>query len=247
MAEASMWDPGITVLESDDPTTQETPWHRHEEGQVFLIERGLMTTDAGQGRWVMLPGRLGWVPPGVLHMGIGHGPVLAVELLIAPRHCARLPVEPRVYVCSVFLGALFNRIRETVADPDRTGHLLAVLLDELANARPEPLYLPMFQDPRLVRLARALLLDPGKRCDVAAWAAEAGMSRRTLARHVLAETGLTFGQWRNLARLLASLERLGAGESVTTVAFEVGYESVSAFIAGFRGHFGVTPGKYYRG
>jgi AraC-like DNA-binding protein len=26
----------------------------------------------------------------------------------------------------------------------------------------------------------------------------------------------------------------------------MGYESVSAFIAGFREHFGVTPGKYFR-
>jgi AraC-like DNA-binding protein len=32
---------------------------------------------------------------------------------------------------------------------------------------------------------------------------------------------------------------------VTTVALELGYDNVSAFIAMFRRTFGVTPGRYF--
>jgi AraC-like DNA-binding protein len=39
---------------------------------------------------------------------------------------------------------------------------------------------------------------------------------------------------------------LAAGEAVTNVALEVGYDSTSAFISAFRMTFGQTPGQYFR-
>ena len=46
-------------------------------------------------------------------------------------------------------------------------------------------------------------------------------------------------------RLLHALRLLAAGQSVTTVALEVGYDSPSAFIAMFRRSLGATPGGYF--
>jgi AraC-like DNA-binding protein len=56
---------------------------------------------------------------------------------------------------------------------------------------------------------------------------------------------VSFGRWRQQLRLLAALELLGAGESVTRVAFEVGYEDVSSFISAFKGAMGETPARYF--
>ncbi len=70
------------------------------------------------------------------------------------------------------------------------------------------------------------------------------MSERSLIRKFNAETGMTFRQWRRQARLLEALERLAAGDSVTAVAFAVGYDSISAFIVAFREVFGETPKRY---
>jgi methylphosphotriester-DNA--protein-cysteine methyltransferase len=42
------------------------------------------------------------------------------------------------------------------------------------------------------------------------------------------ETGMTFGQWRQQARLLRALELLATGEKVIDVALALGYESPSA-------------------
>ena len=56
---------------------------------------------------------------------------------------------------------------------------------------------------------------------------------------------MSFGKWRQQLRLLHALKLLASGESVTAVAFEVGYDSTSAFIAAFKTVLGKTPARYY--
>ncbi len=60
------------------------------------------------------------------------------------------------------------------------------------------------------------------------------------------ETGFTFTEWRQRARMLRALGMLAEGAAVTTVALDLGYSSISAFIALFRRTFGATPGDYMR-
>ncbi|MCH7794592.1 MAG: helix-turn-helix transcriptional regulator, partial [Proteobacteria bacterium] len=79
-----------------------------------------------------------------------------------------------------------------------------------------------------------------------AWARAAGASPRTLARLFAKETGLTFRAWRQRARLLHALVELAARKPVTSVAFEAGYDSPSAFIAAFKREFGTTPARYFQ-
>jgi AraC-like DNA-binding protein len=76
-------------------------------------------------------------------------------------------------------------------------------------------------------------------------AKHAGASARTLERLFRSETGLSFGAWRQRARLIRSLQLLADGESVTRTAIAVGYESTSAFVAAFRRTIGTTPGQYF--
>jgi AraC-like DNA-binding protein len=90
-----------------------------------------------------------------------------------------------------------------------------------------------------------VLADPADRRTLAAWARPAGASVRTLARLFTRETGMGFRGWRQQVRLLRALERLAAGEAVTTVALDLGYDSPSAFVAMFRRALGTTPGRYF--
>ncbi len=61
-----------------------------------------------------------------------------------------------------------------------------------------------------------------------------------------AEVGMTFGRWRQQARLFAAIEMLVEGKSVTEAAVSVGYDSVSAFIQMFRTMLGTTPQAYFQ-
>ena len=65
-------------------------------------------------------------------------------------------------------------------------------------------------------------------------------------RAFFAQVGMSFGRWRQQARLFAALEMLAQGESVTEAAVAVGYDSVSAFIEMFRKMLGTTPQMYFR-
>ncbi|MFN4091058.1 MAG: helix-turn-helix domain-containing protein, partial [Alphaproteobacteria bacterium] len=87
---------------------------------------------------------------------------------------------------------------------------------------------------------------PGDERGLDDWSRRAGASERTLARLFLAETGFTFGAWRQRLRLLAAMTRLAAGEPVTTVALDLGYANPSAFTAMFRRHMGAAPTRYLR-
>ncbi|WP_422191544.1 helix-turn-helix transcriptional regulator [Aquabacterium sp.] len=80
---------------------------------------------------------------------------------------------------------------------------------------------------------------------VAQWAEPLGLTARTVHRLFAANTGMTFGQWRQQARLLAGLEQLAQGEKVAHVALAAGYRSQSAFAAMFKRHFGIAPTAFF--
>lgn len=55
---------------------------------------------------------------------------------------------------------------------------------------------------------------------------------------------MSFSQWRQRACVVLALARLAAGNSVTQVAIELGYESSAAFSAMFRRVLGLAPSSY---
>ena len=124
--------------------------------------------------------------------------------------------------------------------------LIAVLRDEIRQPEQQPLRLPIPREKRLARVAHTLLNDVAVDRTLDDWAHFAGMSRRTFMRAFSAEAGISFGRWRQQARLFAALEMLAQRESVTDVAIAVGYDSVSAFIEMFRTMLGSTPQAYFR-
>ncbi len=103
---------------------------------------------------------------------------------------------------------------------------------------------PMPGDPRLLRVCKAILAEPATQADVDDWAKLAGMGRRTFTRAFKRETGMGLAVWRQQVRLMEALSLIGSGQPVTTVAFDVGYDSPSAFSAMFRRAFGVPPSAY---
>ena len=132
------------------------------------------------------------------------------------------------------------------AEPRHLPHLAALLVDEIAALNIEPLHLPRARDARIARLASTLREDPADPTSLRGWAERLGLSPRTLIRRIKDETGMTFRELRRQTRILAALEYLSLGESVTNVALDVGFDSPSAFIQAFRSVTGKTPGRYMK-
>lgn len=215
--------------------------HRHAQGQLLCIDAGMVTVLAEHSRWTLPPGCLGWVPPHALHGATFHGPTRGVNFYVEEAWAsAHFPLSWKVVVNTPLLNAL---LKEMHRDAKRCRHeaYQAVLADLLGREPDQPLNIPMPRDQRLRQLTEHLLGHPDDDADLDAWAQRLHMSRRTLTRRFQAETGTSWVQWRQHARLMLALERLTAGQSVTAVALEMGYGSLSAFITLFKQRMGLPP------
>jgi transcriptional regulator GlxA family with amidase domain len=86
-----------------------------------------------------------------------------------------------------------------------------------------------------------------KPLDVAALAARARVSPRTLARRFRDQTGTTPVQWLLAARVRRAQDLLETtGMAIDQVAFAAGFESPVTFRARFRGRVGVSPATWRR-
>jgi transcriptional regulator GlxA family with amidase domain len=90
--------------------------------------------------------------------------------------------------------------------------------------------------------ATIILSDPASDRDLQSLAAEVGVSSRTLTRLFPEETKLTLKSWKQRARVIAAIERLGQpGVSIKQVATALGFSSSAAFSFAFRDVTGETP------
>ena len=168
---------------------------------------------------------------------------------LSPEMCRGLPNTLCVFNTSELLFAIVHRmvgwdLRQPLDAAKK--HLIATLRDEIRKPERQPLRLTIPREERLAKVADALLDDVADDRTLDDWAHLAGMARRTFMRAFSVQTGMSFGRWRQQARLFAALEMLAQNKSVTEVAIAVGYDSVSAFIEMFRTMLGTTPQKYFR-
>jgi AraC-like DNA-binding protein len=224
--------------------THSHPWH-----QLVYASQGVMTVRTPEDAWVVPIHRGVWVPAGTRHSIEMSGPVSLRTLYLVPRLSRALPDKCRVIGMSPLLRELVLRIVEldslSVRIPAHA-HLVSVLLDHLHVMQSDAVHLPLPRDARAKRIATMLQQEPADMRSLIELSKLAGASKRTIERLFKIETGLGFGKWRQQLRLGHALRLLAAGDAVTTVALEVGYDSISAFISAFRMTFGKTPGQYFR-
>ena len=240
--------PVIVALYEAQAEHRELGMHSHARGQLSGLRRGLLTMGTDAGAWIVPADHAVWLPPHQPHYGWTHGAVEGWSCYVAEPACENLPERP----CTIRTSGLLREAVIRASDwqgqilDEQQWHVAMVILDELRTAPIKPFGLPMPRHPRLVLIARALLDEPGDRRGVDEWAQWAGISERTLSRRFVHETGFTYTAWRQRARLMRALELLAEGEAVTNVALDLGYDSVSAFIALFKRTLGVTPSAYFQ-
>ncbi|MFC6298054.1 helix-turn-helix domain-containing protein [Pseudomonas sp. CCM 7893] len=227
--------------------TWEHAQHRHRKGQLLYTLRGIIHCEVEEGIWIVPPQCALWIPGGMLHAARGSGEAECYCLLIEPQAAQALPGHCCTLGVSALLHELIARTTQfpLLYEPDGPhARLVATLLDELALSPIEALHLPMPQDARLRCLANSLLADPQDKSTLGEWAVRIGMSERSMTRLLLEEIGLSFGRWRRQLHVILSLQRLAKGESVQTVALDLGYENASGFITMFRKAVGKPPARY---
>ncbi len=238
----------VAALADEYPPNSYDPPHSHKRGQLVYAISGVLVCTTREATFVVPPQRALWVPAGVVHEARTRGHVSLRTLYLddsvgaaLPRHC--MTIEVSTLLRELIVEA--TRIPVEYDVDSRDGRVMALIVDEILGAHRTPLHVPMPQHPQLVRICHAILKDPAQNDVLDDWAVAAGMSRRTFTRVFRHETGVTFATWRQNVRLIEAMSRLSTGQSVTAVAFDVGYSSPSAFTAMFRRAFGVPPTQYF--
>lgn len=222
------------------------PFHAHPYDQLGFSISGVMSVTTETASIVLPPNRAVWIPANTAHETVSRGEVRYQALFIDPR-LNRSPKECRVFEISPLLRGLTDAIAafDTSRPMDnRQARLTDVLLDELARLPDLTIGAAMPVDCRLKRVCRKIVEDPSDRRDINDWAKLAGMSRSTFTRHFRQQTGMGFVMWRRQIRLMEAVSRLSAGEPITTVARQTGYESASAFTAMFHRSVGLPPSSF---
>lgn len=227
-----------------DPAT-----HCHARGTLFLLTEGLVVVETVQGRQLAPSQTISWMPPGLEHAVQSFGPTAGFGAFLVPQLCGDLPAEPASYALNPLVALILQKAlswpHDVSLDLSRM-RLLLVLLDELRQSPARPLQLPWPRDARLLAIARALMAHIASPRTLEQWARWGDISARTLSRKFVLETGMSFAQWRQWARLTQALEWLATGRAVKDVALSLGYDSVSAFIKAFRQALGSTPAAYFQ-
>jgi AraC-like DNA-binding protein/quercetin dioxygenase-like cupin family protein len=237
----------VFALAAHYPSGFHIPDHHHSQSQLLHAITGVAMVTTKFGRWMVPPGHALWLPAGIEHAVDMLGDLSMHSIYVRPQAVAGLKSHLHVVGLTPLMD---NLIREAVAAPAevptdaRTTFVMGLLLHEIPNLPERPLGLPFPEDRRLAALCRGFLKDPSPHTNIDDWADRLGMSRRTFTRMFRRETGLSLSTWRQQACLLAALPRLTEGEPVTSVALDLGYNSVPAFTTMFKRMLGAPPRHY---
>lgn len=222
-------------------------WHRHRRAQLVYANQGVMTVTTSSAIYTVPPQRAVWMPGETAHQIDARRSVTMRSLYIKLSLTEAFSPHPYVLQITPLLRELIATafaIGNGYLPDSPQSRIMQVILDQIAAQPPLELVLPLPSDSRLLRITRSLMINPADRRTLDEWAKEVGASKRTLNRLFSKQTDMSFQKWRQQLRLQHSLELLVAGESVTRIAGELGYDNVSAFIAMFRSCMGTTPRQY---
>lgn len=235
----------LVGLSRDYPAGFAAALHAHPRAQLLYAMSGVMRIDTPTAAYMVPPSMALFLPAHAPHGIRMDGPVAMRALFLREDAAVRARAGTDVIAVSPLLREV---VLAACAEPlhwDRRGRgrwLAELALDEIARATTLPLGLPTPRDPRLLRAVAALRSNPADPRRLEDLADLAGASSRTLARLFRAETGLSFRQWRQQARMAEAMGALSTGATPARAAMLAGFARQAAFGAAFRDSFGMTPG-----
>jgi AraC-like DNA-binding protein/mannose-6-phosphate isomerase-like protein (cupin superfamily) len=237
---------GFAFAFEDERARLAYDFHAHRRHQLLYATSGVVRLEARTQSFLLPPQRAAWIPAGVAHAtDLNGASVLSIYFEQAPKlptdavHVFNAPPVVREMVLYARRWPMRTRsARDAEADVFFRA-LLGVVRSAVGAGGGYAL--PRPRSELTARAIQAVLADL-PRATLTRAARRAGTTARTLRRHLVAETGLSFRAFLHQARVQRALELLVASErSVLAVALEVGFQSQSAFTQAFRRSTGQTP------
>ncbi|WP_018636476.1 AraC family transcriptional regulator [Parafrankia elaeagni] len=218
---------------------------------LLCASTGALRLEARGRTWVLPPARAALIEAGrPIRVSIPQ-PVTSASILFDTGFVPTPPAPLAVFDLSPLAHALvaecgmWGEGEEPLTAYARTMFTALAAVTWRLAARPSPVAVPAgrsLETRRALRFTEERLGGEIRFEDVAA---EVGLTPRSLARRFEAETGMSWRAVLRRMRVMSAIEQLAADDTaVTTIAFRVGYTSLSAFNAAFRELTGRTPTQY---
>jgi AraC-like DNA-binding protein len=224
-------------------------WHFHDMHKLLYAFEGAIEVESTRGRNLIPRQLAAWIPAGVPHCTSIHG-VRWVSIFFDPPMVQDGEWRVRTVMVSGLMREMMCEAMRWPLDvedvPVRKAFFTAMaqLCAEWIT-REANLFLPSSKDQRIKRaLDHTNRHMDWKLSDVCS---RAGISVRSLRRHLKDETGMTWEDYRRRSRLLNAVALLGeTDEPISEIASRCGFDSPSGFAKAFRLEMGETPRNYRR-
>ncbi|WZB61304.1 helix-turn-helix transcriptional regulator [Achromobacter xylosoxidans] len=240
-------DRALVAIGNDYPYGHLLDAHAHRRAQLLYGATGVMLVLSEDGGWVVPPQRAVWIP-------------LASRTMCGcwGQHAQRLHRAGRGARGRAGLRSGGGVATVAPAVAGGRGHAGAVRQGRArrragptAAARGGPRAGAAAAHPAAARraagaLCQAFMAAPDIRSRPQDWAGRLHMSPRSFSRHFREHTGMSYAQWRQRACVVLALARLAAGDPVTVIALDFGYQGPTAFSTMFRRVLGAAPSAYLR-
>ncbi|MCW9054346.1 MAG: helix-turn-helix transcriptional regulator [Motiliproteus sp.] len=221
--------------------------HQHDWHQLLYAESGVLQVDVVGKRMFITPEKAVWLPCGCEHSVASEFGAELKSLYIEKGYQQLPQTQSQVFWVTPLTRQLILEAAEFKPEYPQQGYendLINLLLRTLPRIQIDHQHLPWPVSTDLYPLCQQLYDNPGLRLKTEDLAKQLSVSKRTLERRFLKETGLPIQRWVQKLRFLKAVELLNAGHNITHIAYELGYSSPSAFIYMFREQSGVSPGNY---
>ncbi|WP_429066692.1 AraC family transcriptional regulator [Aeromonas bestiarum] len=215
--------------------------HQHQRHQLLFAQAGCMSIELANQVCLLPPSRAAWLPAGTPHRVLMRGVVAYRSLYFRPQ--PELPASVQVMAVNPLLREIIERMALWPWEKPEVeqSRMLALFMEELAQAPRESWQLPLPADPRLTAWLQEVKRGDTLPDRLNRLAGRVGASDKTIGRIFMRDTGMSYQAWRQQWRLLRAMELLAEDEPISRVAASLEFSSDSAFISFFRQHTGQTP------
>ena len=238
----------VSVLNATLTEHTEFVLHKHEWGQLNVINTGLMEININNEQILVAPWQYAvWLPPGVLHSSYNEKNTEYCSVSIPRKFCHRLSATPCIIEISDIVRAIINdllRRNIDVLHDEKDLTLSKVIIDQLEESSKRPAYLPTTDDKFIRPILDYLHKNPGDTQTLQQWGEKVFASEKTLSRRFHDKLHMSFREWRAHLRFLHSLPLLKSNMTIQEIAWRLGYGNSSSFIIMFMKISGTTPERY---
>ena len=229
------------------------PQHIHTQGHILVVLDGVASVNVGNSAYYIPYGYFVWIPPGMSHrVSFEDKKVSVLNVYYPPKlvygaACRKVGVYPMPSLLYHVIELIEGRTEEYDKGDWRYELLATTLhvLPHIIRAQPFELRIPTTDHPVALRIVEAIHRNYQKQLSAESIAQEVGLSVRTLSRYLRSELDISFIQYVRTYRILMAIKQMAKAEdSITNIAYNVGYESLTAFSNSFFKVTGCRPSHF---